>query len=139
MNFEELAEEAKKENVIMLLVNMSKTDGHLHENELAYILKASLSMGINIKRVSELVVESNDYMYIPKSEMERMTILYYLIFLMRIDGEIQDKEEEMFHYFGVKLGFNPLMIGDVLKVVSTNLNTKLPLDAIINEMKKYLN
>ena len=34
-----------------------------------------------------------------------MTILYYMLFLMEVDGEITKREEQLVEHFGLLLGF----------------------------------
>ncbi len=139
MNLEELADEAKKENIISVVSLMSKVDGKLHENEIIYILKLGLSFGLTDEKVREIIMEDDAFIFIPKTEQERMTVFYYLIFLAAVDDEIQKEEEYILHHFGLKLGFNPLMINNIISLVRSKVGERILPNMILNEAKKYMN
>ena len=139
MNLEELGDDAKKENILAIIVAVSKVDGGIHENEMLWILQLGFSMGMNEEKVREITIKEDPSLFIPSSEKERMTILYYLVFLIKVDGRITEEEKNILHHFGLKLGFNHLMVANIIRVVQANLGKKLPPDAIINEVRKYLN
>ena len=139
MNLEELGEDAKKENILAIMMTMSKVDGVIHENEMIYILQLGLSLGMKEEDVRAISMNNKPSMFIPASETDRMTIFYYLVFLIKIDGVITEQEEDMMYHFGLKLGFNHLMVSNIIRVVQANLGRKLPSDAILKEVRKYLN
>jgi len=139
MNLDDLAEKAKKENIIAIMISMSMVDGNVHENEMLYILKLGFSMGLGEDEITNISMNKKTTPFIPSSEHDRMTILYYLIFLIKVDGEISKEEKDMMHHFGLKLGFNHLMVANIISVVQANMGRKLPSDAILKEVRKYLN
>ena len=139
MDLEGLADDAKKENIVAIVTQMSKVDGLVHENEFIYLLKLGLSLGLSEGKVREIVSSKEKFLFVPKSEQERVTILYYLIFLIEVDGVIDKTEEDMLHYFGLKLGFNPLLINSFINIVKSQSGEKIGSNALLNEVKKYLN
>ena len=139
MNLDELSEEAKKQNILSIILVMSKVDNVIHDNEMMYIIQLGLSMGLTEEAIRQIAKNENPSLFVPASETDRMTILYYLIFLIKVDGKITEKEKELLHHFGLKLGFNHLMVANLVKVVEANLGNKLPPNALIEEVRKYLN
>lgn len=139
MNLDELGEAAKKENILLIMISMSKVDGVIHDNEMLYILQLGLSMGMTEADIRDISVRQNPALFVPASEADRMTIFYYLVFLIKIDGEISQEEKDMMYHFGLKLGFNHLMVSNIIRVVQANMGQKLPPDAILKEVRKYLN
>lgn len=139
MNLEELEDEAKKENILSILLTMSKADGELHDNELMYIIQLGLSLGLDESSIRGIAHNDHRHIFIPTSEIDRMTILYYLVLLIKVDGKVTMEEKELLHHFGLKLGFNHLMVENIIRVVNANLNRRLPQDALIKEVRKYLN
>ncbi len=139
MNLDEFADDAKKENIVAIVAMMSKIDGKIHENEFVYLLKLGESLGMDAESVRRSMAIKEAHMYIPKSEEERITILYYLIFLIKIDSKVENEESDLFYFIGLKLGFNHLMIANFIKIVKSNIDKKLPPNVLIEEMKKYLN
>ncbi len=139
MNLDELGENAKKENILSIMISMSKVDGVIHENEMLYILQLGLSLGMSEEKVRDISMEENPALFVPSSEEDRMTIFYYLVFLIKVDGKISEEEQDMMYHFGLKLGFNHLMVSNIIRVVKAHMGQKLPPDAILKEVRKYLN
>ncbi len=139
MNLDGLDEDAKRENILSIMITMSKVDGVVHDTEMLYILQLGFSMGMTESEIRNISATDNSSIFVPSSELDRMTIFYYLTFLIKADGEISEEEKEMMYHFGLKLGFNHLMVSNIIRVVQANLGRKLPPDAILKEVKKYLN
>ena len=68
-----------------------------------------------------------------------MTILYYLLFTMAVDGQIHEEEEKLCYELGLRLGFRENMTRDLINVMKRFLNKKLPQEALLKEIRKYLN
>jgi len=139
MNLDELGEDAKKQNILSIMLYMSKVDNVIHDNEMMYILQLGLSMGMSDEAIRQIAKDIKPNLFIPSSEIDRMTILYYLIFLIKVDGEVTEEEKEMLHHFGLKLGFNHLLVANIIRVVQANLGKKMPPNALIEEVRKYHN
>lgn len=139
MSLDDLAGDAKKENILSIMITMSKVDGELHDNEMLYILQLGFSMGLSEERIREVSKNVQPNLFIPSLEEDRMSIFYYMVFLIKVDGKVTEEEKDLMYHFGLKLGFNHLMVSNIILVVQANLGKKLPPDAIINEVKKYLN
>lgn len=139
MNLDELGDNAKKENILSIIILMSKVDGVIHDKEMVYVIKLGLSLGLSEEQIRAISTVKDPKLFVPSSEIERMTILYYLVFLIKIDDDISKEEQDMMFHFGLKLGFNHLLVSNIIRVVKANLGKKLPHDAIIKEVRKYLN
>jgi uncharacterized membrane protein YebE (DUF533 family) len=139
MNLDELSEDARRENILSIMIAMSKVDDVIHENEMLYILQLGFSMGMEEEDIRNISLKEQTDIYVPSSEAERMSILYYLVFLIKVDGVITEEEKNMMYHFGLKLGFNHLMVSNLILVIQANIGRKLPPDALIQEVRKYLN
>ncbi len=139
MDLEGLADKAKKENIVSIATRMSKVDGKIHENEFVYLLKLGLSLGLSDEKVRDIIHSNEKFIFVPKSENDRVTILYYLIFLIKIDGVVDDEEVNLMHHFGLKLGFSPLLISNVIDVIKSQTGKEIAPGSILIEVKKYLN
>jgi len=139
MNFDDLEREALNENLLKTLIKLSKVDGEIADNEMMYILKAGLSMGIPKENIIPLWKEDYTGLVIPSSEQDRMSIMYYLIFVIESDKKVTKKEEELAYHYGLKLGFNHLMVADFLNVVKTKLSNDGEIMDLLTQVKKYLN
>jgi hypothetical protein len=68
-----------------------------------------------------------------------MNIFYFILFAMAVDGEIKQEEERFAYQASLRLGFNDRMTADLLVVMKRYLNKVMPPDALLLEVKKYMN
>lgn len=130
----------QKKGFIALLFKMTEADQRLHPKELEFIVEAGNQIGFSMDEIVSIGREYYKYeLIIPADERERMTMLYYLLFLMRIDAEINPKEEIFAKMLGFKLGFNNLMLDEMVEIMKDHVNKKLPEDLLLDKVKKYLN
>ena len=126
--------------VLAILITMSQVDQQVDQIEKQFILDVSRQLGLSLDEVETIREQPETFILRPpKSEQDRMTILYYLLFTMRVDGQIKPKEEELCHKVGFRLGFNNLMIDDLIQVMKDHPKGEVPPEKMLNEIKKYLN
>ena len=119
---------------------MTASDNRLEAKELIYILEAGMQIGFDRETIIQIGQETELHpLVVPADEAQRMTMLYYLLFLMRIDGHIDPDEEIFAKMFGFKLGFNELMLEELVIVMKDHVNAELPEDLLIEKVRKYLN
>ena len=58
---------------------------------------------------------------------------------MKIDGEANEEEIRLIKSIGFKLGFRPTMVDNMILVIKEYATKKVPEDALLNNIKKYLN
>ena len=98
------------------------------------------SIGIDSLSIDEIIQNPEAYpLKVPLNERERMTILYYLLFMMRVDGRIEKGEEKLIYTASFRLGFNEKLTEDLIGVMKTYLNKEIPPDLMLTLVKKYLN
>lgn len=130
----------KKQAIIALLLQMAGVDQHLDPTEENYIQEIARQMDLEAGAVEMVRKSPGEYpFHVPKDEHERMTILYYMIFLMRADGKILLSEEEMCYKVGLKLGFNHNMVMDLIAVLKLYINEDVPPEIMLEHVRKYLN
>lgn len=130
----------KEEELIRVLVSLSRSDDDFNAREFAYILDVAVKLGMDKDRFEALVRDQAEPEWqSPPSEHERMRIFYYLLFLMKIDREVRDEEKDMIHYFGFQLGFNRAMINDFVDLVSEYKDERLPEQEMLDIIRKYNN
>jgi len=119
--------------LINLLYQMAFADGKFTENEKNFISQ------VIEEQVSDPDTLIDGKVEIPTDEKERMTILYYLLFLLRIDNIIRDSEKEIAHKFGLMLGFRSEMISSMIHIMEQHLDERLPDEKLIRVVRQYLN
>jgi uncharacterized tellurite resistance protein B-like protein len=128
------------EELISLLVHISKSDNHFDDFELSYILQVGQAVGLNQYQIEETIrAEDTLDPTFPKTEQERMNILYYMLFLMKIDQNVSHKEKELIHHYGFKLGFSKAMLDEFVHLISKHQNSNVPTNQMLSIIKKYQN
>ena len=134
------SKEQLKRSIIALLLRLQASDNEIHLHEFAYIHKVATHLGLSADDVLSVETALDDYpLHPPSNEKERMTILYYLLFLMDIDGTVTKEEEQLVEQFGMRLGFRIELTHELIEVVKSYADRELPPDALLNQIKKYLN
>lgn len=129
-----------KEELISILLQLSKADLNFENQEYAYIHEVGKNMGMERLEVEKII--HSDYKYnltIPPSEQDRMNILYYLLFLMKVDKSVTDQETKLIYHFGFKLGFSEKMLDDFIQLVFLHQKGKVPIEDMLNIIRRYQN
>jgi len=128
------------EELISLLVHISKSDKHFDEFEFSYIMQVGQAVGLSQVQIEETIRSSSKLdPTFPKSEQDRMNILYYMLFLMKIDKNVNANEKELIHFYGFKLGFSKPMLDDFINLICDHTDSHVPTDEMLNIIKKYQN
>lgn len=128
------------QDVLAVLIQLSKADNYFDEFEFGYILKVGRHLGIQDDRVEQMMktpVKAN--LDIPAKEEDRMTIIYYMLFLMKIDTIITEEEKELVHHYGFKLGFSATMIDEFIAVMEKHKFTHVKTEDMLAILRKYQN
>lgn len=134
------SEDKLKRSIIGLLLKLQEADEKVTREETAYILKVAYHLGLDEADVTAIKADHRRYeIQIPKNEKERMTILYYLLFLMRIDGKISTEEEVVVREFGFRLGFRTALTSDLITIIKKYADQKVPPEEMLDAIRAYLN
>ncbi len=128
-----------KKYIIALLVIQAEAEGNISTVEEKFLEEAARSLALSQEEVQ--AIKSNPGAYEiapPPDEKTRMTILYYLLFMMRADGKISPQEEKLCYEVGFRLGFRMEMVSNLISVMRQYLRQQLPPDAMLERIKPYL-
>ncbi len=130
----------QKQTHILTLLMLAEADDFDHQNEIRFINHVAGRIGLSEQDVVEIDKHQERLTFsIPEDEQYRMTILYDLLFLMKIDGSVVEEEKEMVHHMGRLLGFRTDMVNDFIEIMTQYIGVAVPPDALINVIKKYMN
>lgn len=130
----------KRKSHILNLVKLAQADGKWHQNEKKFIASVAQRIGLTDQEHEQVIFQPESVNFIAaKSEQERVVLLYDLLFMMKIDGGVVIEEEDFCMEIGLRLGFNPAMIQEMIEVMKIYKAQNIPDNSLINILKKYLN
>ena len=126
--------------VISMLLRMMTADGHKDRREYLYILKVADEMGMTQEDIAALTPDDLSRKgKMPGSERDRMTILYYLLFMMDMNRVESPGEEDLIREFGNLLGFRIDLVADLIMVIKSHKPEPTPTDELLETIRTYLN
>lgn len=129
-----------KQAIIALLLKLAESDGEWDSRELKFIRDIGYKMGLETHEVAEINADLENFkLKPPKSENERMEIMYYLLFFMKVDGKVTRPEEEMVKEVGLRLGIRPELTEELIDIIKDHIGKEVPVDRMLSLIKKYLN
>ena len=131
---------SQKRAIITLLIQLAEEDNDLSVQEALYINEAARHLGLTERDIDGLSIQGQPLpLDVPMSEKDRMSMLYFFLFLSSADGKVGEKEVRFCQYMGIKLGFNPQMTEKLLTVIEDNLHRQLDPEKMIAVIQAYLN
>lgn len=133
-------EMAMKCYIISLLVKQAQADKEFSAVEKKYLAYAGHSLGLTDAEIAAVRLAPEKYTIAPPpDESRRMTMLYFLLFMMRADGQVEPQEEKFCHYIGFRLGFRGEMVSNLIGLMKEFLKNDLPPGAMLEKIRPYLN
>ena len=129
-----------RHSIIALLYKLSGVDKEISEDEMRYIVQVGDHIGVDEEEISSIILNIDSFdLQIPKNERDRMSILYYLLFLMKADHKVTEEETRVIKEFAFKLGFRSTMTDEMINLVADHVNQNLSPDQLLETIKKYYN
>lgn len=119
-------------NRIRTLIQMAKSDGKVNLAELTYIVWLSQKLGISTSELNELANEEGNFSA-PFTKKERTTLLYDIVKLMYVDGEVAPEELKHIESIAQHMNFDKSSIQNLLSGIKEHgkqLMDKADFDAI---------
>ncbi len=129
-----------KKSLLALFVQLAKSDNDVDDNEIQFIEDIREKLGVSPEDLTNIWENENDYpLDSPESERHRMTILYQLLYLTKIDGVVTREEEVFVHKVALKLGINGQLTSELIEVVKQHIGTEIKPNDLLDVIKKYMN
>lgn len=130
----------QKQTHILTLLMLSEADNRDHVNEIRFINNVAGRIGLSELDVQEIDRHPERLTFsLPESEEDRMTVLYDLLFLMKIDGDVAEEEKELVRELGVRLGFRISMVEEFIRTIAKYVWQQVPSNALLDIIRKYMN
>jgi len=122
------------------LLFIAKSDGKVTKNEYHLLLDIAKIIGLSEDEALDMINGENHFQSAkPTSYHDRMQHLFQLLFIMKIDGDIDRKEIEAVKNIALYLGLNLNLTDDLIDVLRKHKNQLIPEKEMIEQVKKYLN
>lgn len=112
---------------------------HLHSQEMKCLLKWSAQLKLTPEDIKE---HGKDFdlpkFVLPLAEVERMEMLYHLVYIIYLDQVVEDVELEVAGYFGEKLGYSKSLVGDLFKSIATAAYDQLQPSDVRKEVLDFI-
>ena len=128
----------EKRSMISELIELSKEDGHVSEEEINFIKQIGKVIGFKDIEIIELFKHPTPFNP-PNNHFDRIVHFQQLVLLMNVDQQIDSKEIDHLKKMGIKLGLNPNAINEVLNRMKDYPNNMIPPNDLIAIYSKYLN
>ena len=130
----------QKQTHILTLLMLAEADDRDHVNEIRFINNVAGRIGLSKLDVQEIDKHPERLTFsLPESEEDRMTVLYDLLFLMKIDGDVAEEEKELVRELGVRLGFRISMVEEFIQTMAKYVGQPVPANALLDIIRKYMN
>ena len=130
----------QKQTHILTLLMLAEADDSDHVNEIRFINNVAGRIGLGESDVQEINMHPERLTFsLPESEEDRMTMLYDLLFLMKIDGNIAAEEIEIVRELGARLGFRISMVEEFIQTIAQYVGQQVPANALLDIIRKYMN
>jgi uncharacterized tellurite resistance protein B-like protein len=140
MDFYSSFDENIKKSYLLMLIKIEEADKRIDINEEAFIEYIAGRLGLTENDIKEIRQNPGKFEFkLPDNVEDRLRIFYSLLYMMGIDGEIQEQEKEMCRKLGFRLCINPVLMDDLIDIMVRNLNKRIPEDEMLKAVKKYLN
>jgi len=122
------------------LYKIALADGIIKQNEYHFILDIAIKIGLTKDEALDIINgDINFELQKPQSYNDRMQHLFQMLFLMKIDGEINPKEIKQILNIALHLGLNLRMTEELVKVISNYKKKLVPQEEMIRIVKIHLN
>ncbi len=126
--------------LLAILVQIQNIDSDRSSRETSYIEYVAKELGLIPSQIEEIVENPEAFPMIPPAkESQRMTLLYYMLFFMNVDGRVTKEEEQIVKKWGFQLGFRPELTSELVDLIKQHINQKLPPEKMLDKIRTYLN
>ena len=137
-DWDRLDRRGQARRLIAMLAELSRADGEVQPVEMDFLEAVGRQHGLAPEDVHH-ATEAPDEGVLPVTEPERMTALYYLLFLSRADHDVHEAEEAVLHRYGLRLGIRPALVRDFVALAREHPGQPIPPAQMVERIRTYLN
>ncbi len=104
-----------KKNHLKNMVAMAAIDGHIHEEEIAYLYRIGEKYQLKSKQIKRILDNREEIEpEIPEHHHQKVALLYDLVGMMMADNIIEDAEVEFCKRMFRKFGYKDILIDEMI-------------------------
>ena len=120
--FDDQATKEKKAAVMNVLAVMF-ADGKIDETEKKFLGAVCKRVGLSQEELKELLSDPGNIKFtVPESRKERIFQLLDMVFMMMIDGEIDQREMDVCITLATRMGFRPTAVSTIVEAIKKGRN-----------------
>jgi len=139
MNWIHLTTRQQTLQVLRVLKSLAATDGAVDQREREFMQQLGQQHGLTSIEVASELGNGDNEVILPLEEQERMTVLYYLVFLMQSDGNITSEEEVSIYHFGHRLGFREELLRNFIGLANKYQGDQVPAEEMLDKIRVFMN
>lgn len=111
-------EKKRRLSYVLSLLSIAAADGNVDDDEIQCILKIAIQKGVSVDEFKRVVQRPESVKFTPpESIQDRIELIYHLVIVMMVNGEIDDTEFFRCKQFAETLGFNHSIIDNMVKTI----------------------
>ena len=117
----------EKTDILMELISMAHADQHLKQEEVEFIKVVGKRLQVDEKQISEMLDQpSGETTKPPKEFIKRILHFHRIMLMMRIDGDVDEKELQLLHEIALRYGIRRLTVLSLLEVMEKYPHGDIP-------------
>lgn len=130
-------EKKKRMNHMLNLLSVACADGKLEQSEVDMIVKIGARIGISSDELKRVIERPDSIKFTaPENDYERIALLYDMVLVMLVNGDIDEEEEIYCKNMAMKFGLSPkiidLLVSKIIEMAKKNVETDKAVDQLIN-------
>jgi len=111
-------------NYLKQLIKVAMSDGNIDDKESAFINKIAKKFELSNADIEEIKINLPDIKFQePGSSKERFQMVFDLVWLMLIDGNIDVNEIHICSRVAMKMGYEPQIVEDLVNAIKNNIKS----------------
>ena len=124
-------------NAFVHLVQISRIDGKIHDDELELLYKEGKKFGLTDPEIDKLVHSERDHYYHPPYSLEeKFEHLYNIAEMILADEVVKEGEKKMIKRFAIEAGFEYSKIDDIINLLLDGFKANTDEEVLYKKFRK---
>ena len=127
-----------KKNHLKNMVALAAIDGHIHEDEIAYLYKIGEKYQLKPQQIKRILDHREEIEpEIPEHHHQKVALLYDLVGMMMADNVIEDSEMEFCKRMFQKFGYKELLIDEMIELYRLGVDDAEAWEEFLERSENY--